>query len=267
MRVSVLKPGLLVSLKTTVSGAVDYERTELEAEHVTADGSKVARWETLRNIPDPLEFDRATKARGLARSAVVSVCCSSSFGLLCPSDKEAELQAALTDAQRIVNDFNMSARRARVQVFVLMGRVADNDVEAARAIGAELRELMESMQAGIKAADPEAIREAATKARAIGGMLSEDAGRKVSEAIAQARKVARELVKRVQNAGEQAAVVVAQCNVEAIERARFAFLDLDANGQPVESIAAPARGLDLPPAGEKFAPPMSAATLPFDLEA
>jgi hypothetical protein len=123
---------------------------------------------------------------------------------------------------------------------------------------------MESIQAGIAAADPERIREAANKARAIGGMLSEDTGKQVSEAIAQARKVARELVKRVQGAGEQAAVVVAQCNVQAIERARFAFLDLEGQA-PAQAMPMPARGLDLapPPA---FAPPRRAAAPQAELE-
>ena len=263
MRISVLKPGLLVSLKTSVAGAVKYQRTELEAEHVDQDGASVARWETTREIPDPAEFDRATKARSAARAVIAGTCCASSFGLLCPTEKEGELQAAMTAAQKLVNDFNITAKRSRIDVYVLIGRVADNDVEAARAIGAELRELVELMQAGIKAADPDAIRDAANRARALGGMLSEDAGRKVSEAITQARKVARELVKRVQGAGEQAAVVVSQCNVEAIERARFAFLDLEKSDAPApESVPVPARGIDLPAPGEAFAPPDMRAAAP-----
>lgn len=266
MRISVLKPGLLVSLKTSVVGAVKYERVDLEAEHYDDAGARVARWETTREIPDPAEFESATRARSAARATIAGVCCASSFGLLCPSEKEGELQVAMTAAQKLVNDFNQTAKRSRVDVYVLIGRVADNDVEAARAIGAELRELLEAMQAGIKAADPEVIREAANRARAIGGMLSEDTGRQVGEAIAQARKVARELVKRVQGAGELAATVVSQCNVEAIERARFAFLDLE-KGATTEAVPVPARGIDLPAAGEKFAPPAAApATLPFSLE-
>lgn len=243
MKTSVIKPGLLVSLKTALRGGVNYKRKDLEAEHVDELGARVARWETSREIPDPVEFERATAARSLARSKVAGVCCVSAFGLLCPSDKEAELAQAIIEAREVADAFNESAALSRVEVFVLVGRVAQDDAEAARAIGNEVRELVEAMQAGIRAADPVAIREAANKARAVGGMLSEDTGRKVEAAIEQARRVARELVKRVEKAGERAADVVASCNVQALEAARFAFLDTEAG--EVEAMPQAGRTVEL----------------------
>lgn len=260
MKTSVLKPGLLVSLSVRVRGGVLYQRKDLEAEHVDESGAKVARWETLRNIPDPEEFDRATQARSKARGLVVGVCCPSLFGLLCPNDREKDLAAAVEEARAVAQGHNAAAMRSQIEVFVLVGRIAQDDAEAARAIGAEMRELLEDMRAGIKAADPEAIREAANKARALGGMLKPEVEGKVSEAIAEARLAARELVKRVAKAGERAADVVAVCSVRAIEAARFSFLDLD-GAQPVTSEAPTARGLDLDPAAG-VPPQTSAPVLP-----
>lgn len=243
MKTSVLKPGLLVSLKTTTRGGVNYKRIDLEVDHTTEEGSRVAKWETQREIPDPEEFERASAARGKARSLVASVCCVSSFGLLCPSEKEAELSAAVEEAREVARAHNAGATLTQVQVFVIVGRVAQDDAEAARAIAGEVRELLDAMRDGIKAADPAAIREAANKARALGAMLSEDVAGKVESAIEQARKAARKIVRGIEKDGLSAAEVVAFCNVQAIESARFAFLDLDAGEVKPEAPAA--RTLDL----------------------
>lgn len=252
---STIKPGLLVSLHTSIRGAVNYERRTLEAEHVADDGAQRAKWETLREIPDPAEFQRATLARSAARGAIAKNCIASAFGLLCPTSREAELEAAILEARAIAARFNAAATRARLDVFVLVGRIAQDDVEATRAIGAEVRELMEDMQRGISSADPEQIREAASKARAIGQMLAPDVGAKVSLAITQAREAARAIVQRVQKSGEAAAVVVAELQTEKIAAARFAFLDMD-DAAPAEAVAPAAAALDLPP---ESAPAIDAA--------
>jgi len=158
MRTSTLKPGLLVALATRVDGGVNYKRVDLDQEHTTDDGSKMARWETTRTIEDPAEFDRATKLRGKCRSLITAVCSASDFGLLCPASREAELDAAMTEATRLADEFNRSAARSCVSVYVLKGRIAQDDAEAVRAIGSEVRGLLDQMERGIQAASPEAIR-------------------------------------------------------------------------------------------------------------
>lgn len=266
MKASVLKPGLLVSLKTSIKGGVNYQRVDLEPEHDTAEGARIARWETTREVPDPTEFERAIKARSAARSVITATCCASSFGLLCPTTREADLDDAITEARKIADAHNAGAALSQVQVYVLVGRVASDDAEAARAIGAEVRELLDLMRAGIAAANPDAIREAAGKARALGSMLDESVAGRVTEAIVEARKAAREIVARVSKAGETAAQVVAECSVARIDAARFAFLDLD-DGAEVTHEAPAARGLDLEPVGVPGAA-LSAQSydLPFALE-
>ena len=260
MKASTLKPGLLVSLKSTVRGGVQYRKVDLEAAHVVSGGAQVSRWETTREIADPAEFELATKARNAARSVIVSACCSSSFGLLCPVGAEGRLEAALAQAQAIVESFNAQARCSRIDVYTLIGRVASDDLEAARAIGAEVRELLDGMQAGIKSADPGAIREAANKARSLSAMLSTASAIQVSAAIAEARRAAREIVARVSKAGEAAAQVVTELSTRKLEEARFAFLDLD-EGERGEADAPAGRGIDL-----EAAPAMSADGPSLNLE-
>jgi len=246
MKASIIKPGLLVSLKTTVKGGADYMRTELERDHSTEEGARRARWETTRIIADPAEYEAAIKARGLARQAIMTVCCNSAFGLLCPSARETDLTTAIDVARGIADEFNAKSQRAIVEVYIITGRVAQDDVEAARAIGAEVRDLLDAMQQGINQADPEAIREAASKARQIGGMLTDETAVKVNDAISEARKAARDIVKRVSKAGEDAAKVVASLSIKSIDAARFAFLDLDGPAT-VESEAPDAWAVDFAP--------------------
>lgn len=244
MKTSTIKPGVLVSLKTTLSGGVQYKRVDLEPDHGTASGGRLARWETVREIDDAAEHERAVEARSLARAAIIKHCCQSSFGLLCPNEKELDLAQGIADAQRIAQTFNDSSRTVTIDVYTLVGRVASDDVEAARAIGAEVRGLLEAMQEGISKADAEAIRESANKARMIAGMLSDTVQSKVKDAIGEARQAARDIVKRIEKAGESAAVVVAECVTEKLAAARFAVLDLE-QAQPVESMPVDGRAVDL----------------------
>lgn len=265
MKTNVLRPGLLVSLSTRIRGGVSYARVDLEPDHATDEGARRARWETTREITDAAEFEAATVARSKARSVITATCCPSSFGLLCPSSQEFALGRAIDEAKKIAQEHNATARTTQIDVFILVGRIAQDDAEALRAVSAEVRELLETMQSGIKTADPEAIREAATKARQLGAMLTTDAAIKVTEAITQARAAARAIVARVQKAGETAADVVKELRAEKIDAARFAFLDMDAPAH-AEQEAPAARGIDLPPEAPATRSAAGAPQLPFALE-
>lgn len=240
MQTSIIRPGLLVSLKTSVRGGVSYAKVTLDADHATGVG-RLARWETTRQITDAAEHERATTTRGKARSLVHAACCPSAFGLLCPQSKEDELRAAIDEAQALADAHNKTATHTRVDVYVITGRVADSDEQAARAIGSEVRDMITAMEAGVRAADPAAIREAANKARAMSGMLSSDVQKKVSAAIEEVRTVARDIVRRVEKSGEQAASIVNGLQLQRLSDARFAVLDLmgedasDALSTPVAS--------------------------------
>src|SRR5262249_43657556 len=108
MQTSTLRPGLLVAVTTSVRGNVRYSTKDLGTT-MTVDGAEESRWETERHITDKAEQERASKARSLARSAVQSVCSQSSFGLLCTESKRDQLDNAITEARRIVDEFNEGA--------------------------------------------------------------------------------------------------------------------------------------------------------------
>lgn len=228
-RIALLKPGLLVSLKTTLRGGVKYEKVDLN--HERNGVTEVEEWQTRREVADVTEWQRGTECRSKASNAIRRACVATDFGLLCPRDREAELDAGIEAARVLVDEFNASARYSRLGVFVVRGRIADSDAEAARAIADEVRGLLDQMQSGIAKLDVAAIRDAANRARSLGAVLTDGQRAGVERAIDAARSAARKIVARVEKAGEDAQVVLAEINSGPIEAARFAFLDIAEGGE------------------------------------
>jgi hypothetical protein len=192
----VVRPGLLVSLGTSVKGNTRYYKQQLEAPHEGDGGEERSRWETTKVVFDPAEQERAEKVRSKAGSLIRGVCAKSDFGLLCPEDKAEQLQERIAEAR--------------------------DDVEAVKAISGELRDLMRDMQTGIAELDAKKVRAAADKAVSVGQMLSEDTRKRLDVAIQVARREARRIVK----AGETVGLAIDRTVIERIEQSRTAFLDL-----------------------------------------
>jgi len=251
MKFSTIRPGLLVSLKTGLSGNVTYRTQDIEPDHATATGERQARWETERTIADPVEHEDAVKVRGKARSLISTVCSPSSFGLLCPEASADALTAAIAEARVLIEKFNARATVTQIAIYVIAGRVASDDLEAIRAINGEMRELITSMMDGLEKLDVKAVREAADKARSLAAMLSPDAARRAHEAIETARRAAKQIVK----AGDTLAITIDKATIDSIRTARTAFLDLG----PAEDVQTPesvGRAVDF---GEVVVPMASAA--------
>lgn len=239
-----LRPGLLVSLKTTVRGNVSYAKQTIEADHATDNGARVARWETERTVTDPIEHDQAIQVRGQCRSLIMAVCSASAFGYLCPDDRADDLAKAIRAARDLAEQFNATAKITQINVYVIAGRVAQDDVEAIRAISSEMRDLMSAMETGINNLDVKLVRESATKAASIGQMLAPGALEKVKVAVDTARAAARKIT-RIAKAGETAAAEIDRAAIEAIAKQRTAFLDLDDMVKPtIEAPVAEGRAID-----------------------
>lgn len=241
-KVSLFKPGYLVSCRSTLRGNVDYYRSEGDGfgnpgqEKVQQpvrklDGdvkmiiTEVSHWRTKRVIHDVVEYERAVSVRNAAVARVRRECTLTGFGLLCAFGRERELDIAIDEAQAMVTEFNSTSEFTRLQLNVLKGRIADNDEEAIRGIGAELQDLLEDMTKGIETLDVKKIRDAANKARNMEQLIDETRFEKVNAAIGAARKAARAISKRVEKKGEDATAVLRELNTKPIELARFAFLE------------------------------------------
>lgn len=245
IQTSTLRPGLLVSLKTSVTGNVRYQKRIIEGEHKTETGETRAKWETERVVINADELERAKKARSKARALITATCAGSAFGLLCPEADAGLLETALLDARKIADEFNATAELTRISVYVLTGRIAADDVEAVKAIKSEVAELIGLMETGVSGLDVQKIRDAADRAKELSMMLTPDAEARVTVAIETARKTARAIVK----AGETAAAEVDQRTLRILREQRTAFLDLD-DAREVAAPVAEGRAVDLTPEQE-----------------
>ena len=258
--VSTLKPGLLVHVSTSIKGNVSYDKGE---ETVTnEDGVEVSTWETERTIKDAAEQKLATEVKSKARNLVVSVCVATEHGLLCPTERRANLDAAFDNARALVVEFNANARTTRLKFNALAGYIAPDDLTAVRAINSEVRDLLADMTAGIENLDVERVRDAANRTKKIGNMLSPEMQARIDETI----KAVREQAKKIVEAGDQAATVIDAEVVNKLAATRTAFLDLD---DAVE-VAAPddtsGRALDLAPHDAVIAEQASPVARDLELE-
>lgn len=234
----------------------------------------MARWETTRVIEDPQEHERAVKARGKARSLISGGCINTGgFGLICPLDNRADLEARIKDARRVCEEHNASATHTKIAIYVMRGEIASTDEEAIRSMASEITDLLAEMERGVRAVDAKAVRDAANKAALLGQTLEAEQAEKVAVAVEAARKAARQIVKRIEKNGEEAAKVAKELSTAAISMARFAFLDLT-NAPVAEGEALPGVNLqrmaelDVEPAPESEPEPESSpcASRAIDVE-
>ena len=232
-----LAPGYLVGLSMGVDGGVTYERIELGAA-LDPNGAEIIRYQTTRITPDPEEFKAATQVRLKARGLVRSACTPTPFGLVCPKDDLPKVEQAIATGKEAVDAFNATAKTCKVRMAYLLGEIAKSESEAVASVRAEIQALLQDLEAATQEGDVKGIRDICDKASSMSKMLAQKTeGRDaLSKAIAASRKVAREVVKRVQKQGEALAAVLEQANVSPIAVARFAFSDEAEDMSPSEQL-------------------------------
>ncbi len=242
-----IRPCILVAARSHVTGGVTYTRSPVRKlpDAIAAVGEterEIEQWETTKITDDKDEHERAKKAQGRARGEISKLCLKTAFGLVCPIDREGELVAAIDRAHGHAEAHNTdpSTRYTRVSLFVMRGQVAATDEGAIKAIGDEVRKITAQWNDGIAKLDVKGIRKASEKARSLAAMLDGEQSVIVSEARKAAMKAANTIAKRVDRDGEIAAIVLADIQRGAIERARIEFLDLDDGpALPIESDSEP----------------------------
>jgi hypothetical protein len=217
-----IMPGRIVVLRTSVTGNVKYSKTIIQPETATDDGGEEAKWETERRVQNAAEQKEASAIRSQMRFMIATLCSQTSFGLLLPEAKFEQLKEATDKARAKADEFNERATVTRINFAVVAGRVAADDVEAVRAINAEVRELMQQMESGLAELDVKKVREAADKAKNLGSMLTPEMGERVEEAI----KVARTAATAMRKAAEVGAAEIDLQSIRKITEARTQFLDI-----------------------------------------
>jgi hypothetical protein len=233
LRISTIRPGVLVSLKTSLTGNVRYFTTDIQRERLLDNGqTSEAEWNTRRITLDKEEHERAVKTRSKCRSLVTGVCTAGNF-LMCRQDRRDELEKAIAEAEALSRSFNANAQVTRLGFYVGLTEVAPDDARWMAIINSEVRDLLDAMAQGVKNLDPKAIRTAANEAQSVGKVLSPEAQERLQASIDAVRKQARDIVK----ASETAAVEIDQTIFTTLQQSRTAFLELDT---PVAEVAATA---------------------------
>lgn len=241
MRTSILRPGHLVFLSTSVTGNVSYFRTEIEPEHEVDGGAMQSRWETERKIADAKEHAAALKVQQKAGGMIRAACTKSKFGYLCSEEKIEDLRKIVAEAQELVRQFNATSKLSVVSVEVLTGQIAPTEQFAVRAINSEISQLMRDMESGLAKLDVKAVREAADKAREVSAMLTDGAQARVQIAVDTGRKAAREIAKAER---EKSTPEIDKLAITKITEMRTSFLDFS-DAAPVQNPDALERALDL----------------------
>lgn len=233
-RTQVMVPGILVALKTSVRGGVEYQQVPIEEDE---DG-KVKRWETTRIMDDPEERKAAGEISGKASTIIARLCVRTNFGMLCRTDREAELDAAVIEARQMVREFNQKARYSFVHVSAIKGRIADNDEDAIRAICDEARDILNEMDLALSNDNVKLIQASAQRAKKLTEMMTDDSSTQLNAALTAARKAAREITKRGEDLSDKVAKVKIEVDKEAFTKARFSFLETAAEvtGEPIPAV-------------------------------
>lgn len=252
-----IRPGLLVAVTGSIKGNVKYKKEDIQAEHVV-DGEAKAEWNTKRTIKNPVEFKAAQEVMSKASYMIKSVC--SRIGTMpvyvCPNIAAPDLDKAVIEAKALCEAFNQTATVTKIRLGVVTGKVAQDDVQAVRAIRREVSELLNDMKEGIESLDVATVREAASRAKQLGQMLAPEAEARVRVAIEQARALAT----RINKAGEQGAAEIDARTIAVLTEARTAFLDLDDVEEIGQGFVA-GRAVDLTPNSDKVsAAPAAPAT-------
>jgi hypothetical protein len=241
LRVSTIRPGIIVSLKTSISGNVRYYTTDIEREHLLENGqTSEAEWNTRRIVLDKAEHERAVKVRSKCRSLITGVCTMGNF-LMCRQDRRDQLEIAIKEAEAMAREFNASASVTRITCLAGLNEVAPDDARWLAIVNSEVRDLLDAMAKGVQNLDPDAIRKAANAAQSVGKVLSAEAQERLQASIDSVRKQARAIKK----AADVAAITIDATVYRTLEESRAAFLEIGDEAQaPVAAPDADGRGVD-----------------------
>jgi hypothetical protein len=224
-RTIALRPGLLLSLSTCLQGGVQYTREDLAHEKNGAE--ERTEWKTEKLVADADELERATRTRGRVRSLIRSACVPTPFGMIFSPDNEGVLDARIAEAETLCAAFNAGAVHTQVQFRTLRGRIAENTQEAIAAVRGEIQTLLGELEYALTAGRVTGIREVAQRATQMGRLLEEgtEARSVLERAVKESRRVATELVKRVEEGAAATAEILASANLKLVSTARNTFSD------------------------------------------
>lgn len=188
-----IEPCILVSFKLKVERGVTYHRTDL-SNTVNDDGSEDALWETKRHFRNRAEAKEAERIYAKARQRVRSVTLETPIGFICPLSKERELQAAVDESQRLVDDFNKTATTCKIHVVYVPSRINADNVGGVSMLKSKLEETTMEIRKALTTFDAKGAREVLYATKRMVDVLADPESR---EELRTAREEAGQLCKEI----------------------------------------------------------------------
>lgn len=226
----VLKPSILLGVGIHRSGGVHYARKILE-EYESGEG-EVKEWNTVKTIDDKKDLEDAERAASKLRRMVGKLCARTSFGYLCPLEKEGDLDDLLAEMRHEAREVTLGLKTCALTVSFIKGRIAANDADAAKALTAEIGSFLTQLTDAIASADVKLIRHVLVEARGLDTLLAPAQSSLLQEAVAEAREAAKTIRKEMEKKGRSKELVVQGLALSAIDSARMCFLELAEVSEP-----------------------------------
>lgn len=221
-----LKPSLLVGAAVSRSGGVTYVRREID-EQTSPAGALTKTWETTKHVANVDELKRAELLAGELRRLLRTVSYPTTFGLVCPKDREPDLDAITEQIKARVMDANAELTGCRLAATVVKGEIKSNDTEAANAIVKEIGGFLTELEAAIHSCDARKIRQTVAAVRGVETILPDVQSKVLKDAVAAARQAACLIVREAEKKGRSIEEVKEELDLSAVDLARAYFLEPD----------------------------------------
>jgi len=219
----VLTPSYLVQEIASVRGGLHYHHSDRRQE---VDGKQEkTHWATDKTVEDVEERAAAVNLCAKIKRQMRSIAADSVIGLICPRGALEQLQEKADELREEVREHNADARHSRVDFNIVPFEILPENLEAAEAIKQQIQESLASLTEALDRSDPKDIRAVIAGMKGLDGIVSEDQGDVLKEAIQSARAAATTIVKEVEKEGKAIEEVRREINTSPIEVARLAFAD------------------------------------------
>ena len=240
-RTLTLRDSVFLVLTTRLVGGIKYDREELGGD--VKSGTEILEWKTRRTIENVEEHRKAVATRSKMRSIVTKNCISTMMGLICPKVDELKLDESLGEAERIAKEFNETAKTCRLGVIGMKWDVQSDNDKAAKLIAGQIKNMLSDLDAAIKEANVEKIREILASTKGLDETIPDNKGGTVlAEAMRAARVAATTIRREFEKKARDIEEVKRELDTTPIDSARAFFLDFADDVTPVapgEALAAP----------------------------